>query len=68
MIDIKKVGPESIGKWVEYLDRAGKVERGKIKAWNDHVVFIVFSCNGEWNRFSEFTAAATLPADLTFRN
>lgn len=46
---------------------AGEIETGKIKSRNDRAVFVVYRCNNEWNRFSEFTAAATDPSDLTFR-
>jgi hypothetical protein len=67
MIDIKELGPEHVGKWVEYRGGAGETERGRIKSWNDRFVFVVYRHNNEWHRFKEFTAAATDPADLTFR-
>jgi hypothetical protein len=65
-IEINQLGPESIGKWVEYRGGAGMVARGRIKSWNDRVVFVVYRCAGEWSQFKDFTAAATDPADLTF--
>jgi hypothetical protein len=65
-IEINQLGPESIGKWVEYRGRAGTVARGRIQGWNDRVVFVVYRCAGEWSQFKDFTAAATDPADLTF--
>jgi hypothetical protein len=68
MIDIKELRPEHVGRWVEYRDGVGKVERGRIKSWNDQVVFVVYRCDNEWHRFKEFTAAATDPADLTFHS
>ena len=68
MIHINQLGPEHVGKWVEYRDGAGETERGRIKSWNDRVVFVVYRCNNEWHLFKEFTAAATDPADLTFRS
>jgi hypothetical protein len=39
MIDIKELGPEHVGKWVEYRGGAGETERGRIKSWNDQFVF-----------------------------
>lgn len=66
MIQIKELGPQHVGKWVEYRDAAGETERGRIKSWNEQVVFVVYRCDNEWHRFKEFTAAATDPADLTF--
>ena len=65
-IEINQLGPESIGKWVEYRGAAGTVARGRIKSWNDRVVFVVYRCAGEWSQFKDFTAAATDPADLSF--
>jgi hypothetical protein len=67
MIHIKELGPKDVGKWVEYRGATGETERGRIKSWNDRFVFVVYRCNGEWNRFKDFTAAATNPSDLTFR-
>jgi hypothetical protein len=66
MIDIKELGPEHVGKWVEYRGGAGETERGRIKSWNDQFVFVIFRCDGEWNRFKDFIGAATDPNDLTF--
>ena len=67
MIHTKELGPEHVGRWVLYCGGAGEIETGKIKSWNDRVVFVVYHCNNEWHRFSEFTAAPTDPNDLTFR-
>jgi hypothetical protein len=67
MIHTKELGPEHVGRWVLYRGGAGEIETGKIKSWNDRVVFVVYHCNNEWHRFSEFTAAPTDPSDLTFR-
>jgi hypothetical protein len=46
MIDIKEFGPEHVGKWVEYRGDPGKIETGKIKSWNDRVVFVVYRFTG----------------------
>jgi len=67
MIDIKTLGPNHIGKWVEYAARGGdKRERGRIKGWNSRHVFVVYSCDDQWWRYQDFTGAATSPRDLQF--
>jgi hypothetical protein len=67
MIHINELGAGHVGRWVEYRSCAGEIEIGKIKSWTYKAVFVVYHCNGEWHRFSEFTAEATDPRDLTFR-
>jgi hypothetical protein len=47
MIHIKHLGPEHIGRWVEYHRGAGEIETGRIKSWTDRAVFVVYSCYGE---------------------
>jgi len=75
MIDIAKLTKEDVGKWVEFIDIvmddvcfAGKrkKERGRIKSWNDKYIFVVYRCNGEWDRFEEFTGVATNLGNLEF--
>lgn len=58
---------EDIGKWVEY-HRHSKQEIGRIKSWNDKWVFVVYRCDGNWDDFLNYTAAATSPEDLSFSN
>ncbi len=65
MIDISKLKPEDIGKWVLYTDKY-KTEEGKIKSWNDKYIFVVYRCADEWSRYKDYTAAATDPHHLTF--
>jgi hypothetical protein len=66
MIDIAQLREADIGKWVEYKGGAGETERGRIKSWNNHNIFVVYKCNGEWGRFWDFTGVATNPQDLKF--
>ncbi len=66
MIDIAKLREEDIGKWVLYSPSHGTSEKGKLKSWNEKWIFVVYSCVGEWNRFLDFTAAATNPKELRF--
>jgi len=68
MINIKALKETDIGKWVNYRSMVGdKVERGRIKSWNDKFVFVVYKCNEEWYRFQDFTGASTRPKDLFWR-
>jgi hypothetical protein len=53
MIDIKELGPEHIGKWVEYRGGAGETERGRIKSWTDTYVRVVYRCDNQWQRFQK---------------
>lgn len=66
MIDIATLRKEDKGRWVEYRGTGGEVERGRLKGWNNHYIFVVYKCNGEWERFMNFTGAATDPQQLSF--
>ena len=66
MIEISRLDPDKdVGKWVEYKDFRG-VEKGRIKSWSRDVIFVVYRCNNEWHRFTDFTGVATSPEDLNF--
>ncbi len=65
-ISLKKLKPKDVGRWVEYEAPHGKREKGRIKSWNDKWVFVVYNCDKNWDRFKDYTAAATNPKDLTF--
>lgn len=64
-IDINKLTKEDIGKWVRYTSTP-KDEAGRIKSWNEKWVFVVYKCDGDWDDYKNYTAAATDPKDLTF--
>lgn len=66
MIDVAKLRKEDIGKWVLYTPSYGKTEKGRIKSWNEKWIFVVYACAGEWDRFQDYTGAATHPKDLRF--
>ena len=66
MIDLAELKDEDIGRWVEYTAPHGATERGRLKSWNSHFIFVVYKCGGEWTRFKNFTGAATKPDDLRF--
>ena len=65
MLKISDLKESDIGRWVFYYD-GFKFESGRIKSWNDQFVFVVYSCDGQWDRFQEYTACATNPEDLGF--
>jgi hypothetical protein len=65
MIHLHDLKPSDIGRWVVYGDRW--LEEGRIKSWNQHVVWVVYKCDGQWDRYDEFTAAPTDPRDLEFK-
>lgn len=66
MIDIAELRKEDIGRWALYEGSAGEKEKGRIKSWSDKYVFVVYKCDSQWDRFQDFTAAATNPKDLRF--
>lgn len=66
MIDLAKLTKNDIGKWVEYNGCYGEKERGRLKGWNEEIIFVVYKCSGEWKRFQDFTGQATRPEDLHF--
>lgn len=68
MIDITKLTSKDIGKWVYYSPGFGENEKGRIKDWNQKYIFVVYKCDENWNKFQDYTAAATNPKDLTFNN
>lgn len=64
MIKISELKPSDIGRWIKYHDGVGGIEQGRIKSWNDKYIFVVYKCDNQWDRFEDFTAAATMPYDL----
>jgi len=63
MISLKDLKREDVGRWVKYSS-FNRFEKGKIKSWNDKFVFVVYKCGDQWEKYEEYTAAATLPQDL----
>ena len=66
VIEIKNLTQKDIGRWVVYNDGFHPPEKGRIKSWNDKYIFVVYRCNGEWERFQDFAGVATRPEDLEF--
>lgn len=67
-INLKKLKPKDVGRWVEYEGYGFEVEKGRIKSWNDKWIFVVYKCDKNWDRFGDYTAVATSPKTLTFCN
>ena len=71
VIDITKLTDKDIGRWVIYTpsqELGEKLEKGKIKSWNDSGIFVVYDCAGNWmgDLWKEYTAQHTNPEDLEF--
>jgi len=67
MIDIKTLTEKDKGRWVVYKGGAGETERGKIKSWNDKVIFVVYDRPGrDLNLYEHYMGYATNPEDLFF--
>jgi len=43
-----------------------KTEKGRIKSWNKINIFVVYKCDGNWDKFEDYTSCATDPEDLNF--
>jgi hypothetical protein len=66
MIAIASLTDSDRGRWVIYSARPGHAVRGRIKSWSDRFIYVVYHCAEQWDRFSDYTAASTLPEDLEF--
>lgn len=60
-----KFSEADIGAWVMY-EAYQNAQKGRIKSFNDRWVFVVYSCDGNWGNYTEYTAEATSPAKLFF--
>jgi len=66
MIDIDKLTKEDVGKCVIYSN-GFKEEIGLIKSWNDKFIFVVYHCDGNWDKYQDYTGCATEGRYLTFK-
>jgi len=53
-----------IGAWVTYWP---KDEIGRIKRWAGSLVYVVYNCDGDWDNYDKYTAAATHHKALRFK-
>ena len=65
-IKIEDLTEKDIGRWVLYHAHNG-TERGRIKSFNDLWIFVVYNCGDDWENYKDYTAAATNPLDLEFK-
>ena len=76
MIDINKWTKDFsyVGKWVRYTGKSieylsHKVARGKIgkiKFRSGSGIFVVYECEGNWNKFGDYVSIPTQAKDLEF--
>lgn len=66
MIKVKDLTSADVGKWVQYSRWGRTPNVGRIKHWSQSLVFVVYKCNDEWDRYQDFTAEGTFPEDLVF--
>lgn len=52
------------GDNVTYFPKHGDPQRGIVKEARDDIAFVVYHCNGEWNRYENYTGQATNISDL----
>lgn len=57
--------PKDIGTWVEFND-GYKIQKGRIKSWNDSFIFVVFHCDNNWDDFKNYTGCACKSEYLKF--
>lgn len=53
------------GDKVTYRPTHGPMEFGIVKRTTEVWVFVVYKCGSNWDRFMDYTAAATDPKELT---
>lgn len=56
--------PLFIGMRVHYVPRIGAPENGIVKSFNDRVAWVVYHCDGNWDRYANYTGASTVLEDL----
>lgn len=56
------------GSHVHYVSPHGAKENGILKSFNDEktAAFVVFNCNGEWDKYYDYTGQLTNMQDLVF--
>jgi len=64
MINVNRLEETDVGRWVEYRPSVGPKVEGRIKSWNEKWIFVVYYCDGKWDEYQNYTAAATEPNDL----
>lgn len=57
MVDLENIF--NAGDFVHYTPMYGRKENGRIKSIKKGIAFVVYHCNGEWERYEEYTGAST---------
>lgn len=65
MIDITKLTENEKGQYVVY-SKNNEHKKGRIKSWNEKSIFVVYNCDDDWENYTDYTAEATRPEDLSF--
>lgn len=57
----------NVGVKVHYTSEEGKTENGIIKGYEDsrRLIYVVYNCDNEWDKYYNYTGAATYIGDLT---
>ncbi len=63
-IDVDQLTESDVGRWVKYWPTD---EDGRIKSWKGSLIFVVYHCDNQWNRFQEYTGAGTHHKSLNFK-
>jgi hypothetical protein len=61
MINIAELSPSDMGRWVKYIPTG---EVGKLKAWSQQSIWVVYYCDGNWDEYARYTALLTKPEQL----
>ena len=67
-IQIENLNKSDKGRWVNYKPSYPhtKLEKGRIKSWNDTYIFVVYKCDEDWDNFVNYAGCATPPEYLSF--
>jgi hypothetical protein len=67
MIEIPSLTETDRGRWVRYLP-SGATLPGCILRWDEHHIYVVWNCNGQWRHFDsgDYVVSAMSPEDLEF--
>jgi hypothetical protein len=65
-MNIRDLKLTDIGRWVVYSSH-NKAEVGRLKSWNNSFIFVVFTCDGQWERYWEYTGQSVNPEDCELK-
>ncbi len=62
--EVQQLVPINKSGKVTYCPSYGAKEKGIVKEVRDNIAFVVYKCDGEWDRYEEYTGCATNISDL----